>query len=155
MVLRLSRGLTKERVIPMAPGATMTVKPISYTDLKAAEQRAFRLAQDELAAAGNAFDRTLMQGEDALAYQDELNALAESIMLDRLVERLAISWTGVVVANEGEGAEDEEIDYSYENWKWLKRQEPFVADRVSVGIRGGVNLVDQEGNALAPSSAGG
>ena len=155
MAIRLKQGLTQERVIPMAPGATMTVKAITYADLKAAEQRAFRLAQDELAAAGKAFDRTLLQGEDALAYQDELNALAESIMLDRLVERLAIRWEGVVVAADGEEAEDQVLDYSFENWKWLKAQEPFIADRVSIGIRGGVNVVDQEGNGSAPSSDGG
>lgn len=149
-MIRLSPLLTEERDVPLGMGVTIRLRPVTYSGIKAVEQRAFRQARARLAAVSalgaEALDAASMNGgadpEAIAAYNDEIVGVAEELMLDALVARFAVSWEGV--ANEtGEAA----APLTPENWRMLREGFPFMADLVRAALHRPVNLAAAEGNA--------
>lgn len=148
MGVRLNGGFTEPRTIVLGEGVTMTVRPYGYAEMKAIERAAFRMAQDRLEDAGRAADRTVLAGEDAEAYRDELSGLEAEILLDALVAKLADGWAGV---------EDEDgapLTLTQANWRRFRAAYPHLAERAAMGIKYPAQMLDREGNASAPSSSG-
>lgn len=148
MAVRLIKALTQSRRVVLGEGVTMELRPLGFAALKAAEARAFRLAQDRLADAGLAADQTVLAGEDADAYRDELTGLAEEILLDALVLKVAVRWDGV------EEEDGTPLPLDLRNWQRLRACFPWLADRALQAIRHPMYMLEREGNASAPSSSG-
>ena len=148
MAVRLIKGLTMPRKVILGEGVTMDLKPLGYADLKAAEARAHRIAVDRLADAGHAADQSVLAGEDAAEYRDRISGLAEEILLDALVEKAATGWAGV------EDEDGSALALTRENWQRFRTCFPWLADRALLALRHPLHMLEQEGNASAPSPSG-
>ena len=148
MAVRLIDGLRRARTVTLGEGVTMTLRAHGFADMKAAEARAHRLAQDRLADAGESVLQAVEAGESAAEYRDRIAGLAEEILLDALVEKLATGWDGV------EDADGKPLPLTPDAWRAFRQLYPHLADRALLAIRYPQHLVDQEGNASAPSPSG-
>lgn len=140
MAARLIEGLTRPRTVTLGEGVTLQLKPMGFADYKAAQARAVRLATDRLADAGHAASQSVLAGEDAAEYRDAINGLAEEILLDALVEKLATGWAGV---------EDESgaaLPLTRANWQRFRAGFPLLAERAMQAILHPLHMMEQEGN---------
>lgn len=148
MALTLARALRERRTIDLGGGVEMDVKAIGYAEWKAAEARAFRLAQDRLEDAGSTALASVLAGEDGAEYRDRISGLAAEILLDALVQEAGLGWRGV--ADEA----GEPLPLTRETWAMFRRQFPWHADRALAGIQNPALAVEREGNGSGRSSSG-
>lgn len=144
MAIRLS-DLLGPRTVELGYGVTVTLRPVGYADLKAAEAAALRGARTRLSALREAGDLVAGGVEAAERFEADVAGLAEELMLDELVARHAASWAGVLDVD-GE----REAPLTRETWIKFRRGLPYLADRLRLAFREPAGLVVSEGEPSAP-----
>jgi hypothetical protein len=136
-MIRLA-DLLEERTVALGYGVSVTLAPVGYADLKAAEVTAIRRARDRL----NLDDaRDLVAGEDVEAREGRIAGLAEEIMLDELVRTHVRGWSGVM---DEDGKTPAPL--TPETWARFRRGVPFLADRLRAEMRLPSEMIVAEGN---------
>lgn len=142
MAIRLA-ALFATREVDLGYGVTVTLKPLGFADLKAAEAASLRGARERLLALRDASDQ--VADPDARSLDAELAGLAEEMMLDELVARHASNWTGVV---DEDGVTP--VELNRDTWRRFRQGVPFLADKLRLEFRMPLNMVVAEGNPSAP-----
>lgn len=144
MAIKLAAAF-EPRTVDLGYGVTVTLGPIGFADLKAAEGAALRKARTQIEARREATE-IAAEGSDAVAaLGDDIVALAEEIMLDEMVGRHAVAWAGVL-DDDGETP----AALTRDNWVRFRRGVPFLADRLRAEIRMPMELVVREGKPSTP-----
>lgn len=145
MAIRLT-DLMGEREVPLGAGVRVTLRPIGFAGMKAAEAAALRQARlrvegDDLLGA-----RVEQRGPDdepgaREAREERVAGLAEELLLDAIVMDCVTGWSGVEL---GDGSGPAPL--TPETWAQFRTLVPALADRLRAEIRVPAALVVAEGN---------
>lgn len=141
MAIRLTE-LLETREVPLGHGVKVTLKPVGFAGLKAAESAAFRRARTRIRAEIEASEAVSAEGDGRAAFEERVAGVAEELLLDELVRSHVTAWSGVLDADGVTPA-----PLTPENWVLFRTGLPALADRLRAEIRIPSAMVVVEGNA--------
>lgn len=156
MVVLVKRQANAERTVPLGYGVKMTFKRFTYAQYKACEALAHTRARNlaELPE-GSLLD---LDGTEPVAAEIEaaLVGSASELMLDALVSRFAVSWSGVLDGDqyvEGKPETHFELPLNGDTWLQFRTENPVTVDVLFTALHRPVGLIDAEGKGSALSQS--
>lgn len=145
MGIRLSDIVAGPRDVALGDGVSITLMPVSYAAMKAAEATAHRKAREQIGDYFGLMGEADGDWEQQLLYQERIIGIAEELMLDGLVANYATGWDGVFEND------DTPVPLNEANWRRFRNAFPWKADQVRAALHRPVDIVASEGNLSAPS----